>query len=526
MKKFEQYQDMIARLFPEYSTTDDGKTPDGHRILSQSVTFQVSDECDLCCNYCYQINKGKRVMSIETAKKFIDLILSGDKGMSQYVDPSFSPAIILEFIGGEPLLQAKLIEEICDYFTERVIELQHPWATKHAFSICSNGVSYFNDDVQHLLNKYRSRMSFSVTIDGNKELHDSCRVFPDGSPSYDLAVAAAKDWMSRGYYMGSKITIAPENVMHLYDAVVHMIHLGYDEINANCVYEKGWNTEHATVLYDQMKKLADYFLENDLDFERKYYVSLFTDTFFKPKREDDLENWCFKGNTDILTPSGNIPISELKVGDKVITLDGSVETVQNVVSRMADDTAIVNVNGLYTYTTKDHPYLCRKYYYNTDDDVLEYGDPQWVRVADIRSNDCIAMFVPNENIMWVPVTDIYTNNIDRYEVYNLTVSNKHSFIANGFIVHNCGGNGVMLSCDPDGVLYPCIRYMESSLGTDQEPYSIGNVDIGICQTECDKCRVECLKKIDRRTQSTDECFYCPIAEGCSWWITPTIVVTL
>ena len=25
-----------------------------------------------------------------------------------------------------------------------------------------------------------------------------------------------------------------------------------------------------------------------------------------------------------------------------------------------------------------------------------------------------------------------------------------------------------------------------------------------------------MKAVDRRTQSTDECFYCPIAEGCSY----------
>ena len=38
--------------------------------------------------------------------------------------------------------------------------------------------------------------------------------------------------------MGSKVTIAPANVMHVYDAITHMIDLGYNEINANCVYEK------------------------------------------------------------------------------------------------------------------------------------------------------------------------------------------------------------------------------------------------------------------------------------------------
>ena len=239
------------------------------------------------------------------------------------------------------------------------------------FSICSNGTLYHDPEVGRVLNKWKNRLSFSVTVDGNKELHDSCRIFPDGSPSYDLAVSAAKDWMNKGNYMGSKITIAPANVMHTYDAIVHMFELGYCEINANCVYEDGWKPIHATVLYNEMKRLADYILENNMDFENDYYCSLFEEEFFHPKLSSDLENWC-------------------------------------------------------------------------------------------------------------------------------------------------GGNGVMLAVDPAGIIYPCLRYMESSLGNQQEPYSIGDVDHGICQTECDRCRVERLKKIDRRTQSTDECFNCPIAEGCSW----------
>ena len=38
----------------------------------------------------------------------------------------------------------------------------------------------------------------------------------------------------------------------------------------------------------------------------------------------------------------------------------------------------------------------------------------------------------------------------------------------------CGGTGAMLSFDPDGNAYPCIRYMESSLGSDRKPIIIGN----------------------------------------------------
>ena len=363
MHKFEQWQDMIGRLYPELSNSGDV------RKLSRTITFQVTDECNLCCTYCYQINKGKRRMKFEYAKKLIDMLLSGDPRLGGYVDVETSPGIVIEFIGGEPFLQVELIDQICTYFYSRAIELMHPWATKFCISICSNGLLYFKPEVQKFLAKWGHYMSFSVTLDGDEELHDSCRVKPDGSGSYKDASSAALDWMRRGYYMGSKITIAPGNLIHLYKAITHMVDLGYDEIQANVVYEKGWTLDHAKEYYKQLIKIADYWIDHGI--VETHYLALFERNFFKQKEETDLDNWC-------------------------------------------------------------------------------------------------------------------------------------------------GGTGLMLSMDPDGWLYPCIRYMESSLGADRKPLRIGHVNFGIAQRDCDKACVDCLDKIDRRTQSTDECFYCPIAEGCSW----------
>ena len=73
--------------------------------------------------------------------------------------------------------------------------------------------------------------------------------------------------------IGSKMTIAPGNVEYVYRAVVSMIDNGYKNINLNCVYEKGWELHHAATLYWQLKKLADYLLENDL--WREIYLSIF-----------------------------------------------------------------------------------------------------------------------------------------------------------------------------------------------------------------------------------------------------------
>ena len=75
---------------------------------------------------------------------------------------------------------------------------------------------------------------------------------------------------------------------------------------------------------------------------------------------------------------------------------------------------------------------------------------------------------------------------------------------------------MMISVDYKGDIYPCIRYMESSLGNDVPPLIVGNVCDGICVKQEHKNCSECLKCVNRRSQSTDECYYCPIAEGCAW----------
>lgn len=358
--KTEQFQDYLARLFPP------GPSESGERKLARTVTFAVTDACSLRCTYCYQGVKSHHVMSFETAKKFTDLVLRGD---NPYINPELSPGIVIEFIGGEPLLEIELIDRITDYFIGELIRLRHPWATRFMLSICTNGTEYFNPKVQAYLKKHRNHLSFSISVDGCKELHDACRLFPDGRGSYDKAIAGVEHFTKvLGGRMGSKMTLAPQNVGCTFQAVQNLIALGYDEINLNCVYEEGWTAGHAGILYDQLKKTADFLLETGRD---DLYLSIFEENFFHPKDPDDLQNWC-------------------------------------------------------------------------------------------------------------------------------------------------GGTGDMISVDYTGNIYPCIRYMPNSLGAEIPPLTIGHVDHGILHTAQEKDCAHCLKCINRRTQSTDECFNCPIAEGCSW----------
>lgn len=357
LKRSESFNDWMLKLFPEFSN------------MAKTVTFQVTDKCNLACTYCYQINKGVRRMSFETAKKLVDALLEDDPKLNNYVTLEDSPALILEFIGGEPFLEVDLIDKIVDYFRMRAIELNHPWGTRFAISFSSNGTLYFDEKVQNFIQKNFDIISLSITVDGTKELHDKCRVFPDGSPSYYLAHTAANDWMSRGYRMGTKITLSPDNVMYINECLQSIMADGHNEIFMNTVFEDVWSAKDCTIIYDECKRFTEWFKENhDPD---DFYCSFFEPICGQPMCVTDDQNWC-------------------------------------------------------------------------------------------------------------------------------------------------GGVGQMLAMDPDGFLYPCIRYMESSVGNKVVPYRIGHIDYGIFQRP-DECeRKDCMECVGRRSQSTDECFYCPIASQCAW----------
>ena len=356
------YNDFVSKLYWDWEHPL-GET----ESLTRNVTFQVTDDCPMSCSYCYQGHKGHKKMSKEVAKQGVDLLFHMyEENNSPFINRK-TKAIILDFIGGEPLMAIDIIDYICTYFVQKCLELDHPWLYTWRASMTSNGALYFEPKVQEFLHKFKGFVSFSITLDGPKEIHDSCRVYHDGRGNFDDAYAAMKHFNSHYYEeLGTKVTIAPENLHNLNKIVDFFIGEGMKLIHANCVNEAKWTYDQAKLFYSELKKMADRLLElND-----ETTISLFNEYFFSPLGPNDNQNWC-------------------------------------------------------------------------------------------------------------------------------------------------GGTSKMLAFDPDGVAYPCLRYMPSSLGNDVPPIVIGSVE-GIYVTDEQKHIKEYMDGITRRSQSTDECWNCPIAAGCSW----------
>jgi radical SAM peptide maturase (CXXX-repeat target family) len=230
---------------------------------------------------------------------------------------------------------------------------------------------YVNPKVQAYLTKYKDIVSLGISLDGNKELHDKCRLDLEGNGSYDRVIAAVHHYKNNfGYMPNIKMTFASENLPYLNESYQYLISEGYKDLHGNCVYEDVWSKKDATELYYQLKGLADYLIENNL--YKDIYVSFFNEGYCRPKEEHDNENWC---------------------------------------------------GG----------------------------------------------------------------------------------------VHNS-----MFAIDNNGLIYHCIRFMDSSLQGEQKALPIGDIEKGFGVVEEHVKNLEMFHSITRRSQSTDECFYCPIAAGCAW----------
>ena len=136
------------------------------QIQPKNFTFQVTEDCNLKCTYCYQINKSCHAMNFETAKKYCDMILSGTAPYIMEDDGTYPQGAVFEFIGGEPLLQVDLISQICDYLITEMIRLNHPWLLRSRFSISSNGTLYFTPKVQKFIKQFSPWLSFAVSFSG------------------------------------------------------------------------------------------------------------------------------------------------------------------------------------------------------------------------------------------------------------------------------------------------------------------------------------------------------------------------
>ena len=257
--------------------------------IAKNITFIVTKDCQLACKYCYLVGKNiKERMSWDTAKKFIDYILSHEQDFTE-------ESVIWDFIGGEPFLEIDLIDQICDYLKTEMFRMGHHWFNSYRFSFSTNGINYHEEKVQNFIKKNREHLSIGITIDGTEKKHDINRVYKlTEKGSYQDVVRNIPLWLEQFPNAGTKVTISSADIPYITESVLHLYGLGIHEVNINVVFEDVWKEGDDVLFENELLKLADAIIDNDLYQDNA--CSFFSENIGKPMDiKFDNQNWCGAG---------------------------------------------------------------------------------------------------------------------------------------------------------------------------------------------------------------------------------------
>ncbi len=250
-------------------------------LESKMITFIVTKDCQLRCRYCYLVGKNnKERMSFETASKAVDYILSEPRLCN-------SEAVVWDFIGGEPLLEIRLIDEIMTYIVSKTHRTKHVWSENYTIRLTTNGLLYSSGDFQAFLRKYEGHLSVNISIDGDKAKNDANRVFPNGRGSYDAIKESIALWREQFPEEGTKMTISHDDLPFVYQGLVHLVSLGIRKIDVNPVLEDVWQEGDQYVFEDQLISFADYVIDNHL--WNQLMISCFEQHMGMPLEQDSID---------------------------------------------------------------------------------------------------------------------------------------------------------------------------------------------------------------------------------------------
>lgn len=270
--------------------------------FKRTGTFVVTERCNFACRYCY-VHQEPRQMSLEVAKAGIDMLLADP-------DPERYEGICIDLIGGEPLLQAAMIEAMLDYAHAQMQACGHYYLTRHIVNINTNGTLYGAAETQRLIATHRC-VRIGMTIDGDQAMHDQNRVYHDGRGTWADVMRNAELWKKQmGPLMkgelSTKVTINHDNLALFRRGIVYlMTEVGLPTVHANVVFEDVWQDGDDDLFEHELMHLGAELRAAGVELKR---CSLFTAGIGRPiPQGDSKQNWCGCGRYMIsIDPDGHL----------------------------------------------------------------------------------------------------------------------------------------------------------------------------------------------------------------------------
>lgn len=193
-----------------------------------TITINPTLACNMSCWYCYESHKNMPAMSADVKQSVLLLIdkLLADNKLKK---------LNLSFFGGEPLL----------YFDKVVVDI-----VNHAKMQCKAFDAklsiHFTTNAYLLTDSVLKQLegldvSFQITIDGGKQVHDSVRKTKGGEPTYARIVEHIHQTLSHGFPVGVRFNYTAKSIPSFIDVVKDFSHLPQEQKQlVNFTFQRVW----------------------------------------------------------------------------------------------------------------------------------------------------------------------------------------------------------------------------------------------------------------------------------------------
>lgn len=178
--------------------------------------------------------------------------------------------VLIDFLGGEPLLKKDLIYQAVQYIQGNYPEREVKYYITTNCSLMDNQFIEFMKK-----NNFTVRLSF----DGNKETHDLNRVAKDGMSCYDKIFKNILNVKESGVNYSVRMTVTENTIPHMFENVLFLHNNGLDNICMIMDVYLKLTPELTTIFMQQIKSITDYYIQ-EFNAGRAFIIDQFDGKMF------------------------------------------------------------------------------------------------------------------------------------------------------------------------------------------------------------------------------------------------------
>lgn len=210
-------------------------------------SLMVTHGCNLNCVYCFEKHKdiGLRMMSFETAKE----ILLKEFDLFEHKQRGPEERFAIEFFGGEPLVNFKLIKQVYEWV--KSLDIHFPLM----FQTTTNG-TLFALSVLEWFTEVKDDFRVVVSVDGSDIMQMANRGVSANKIPTDYIV---QHWPN-SYF---KMTVSKETLPIYSQGIIELTKKGY-KVPSSLAEGINWDENDAKIYKSELLKIGDFYLKNPI----------------------------------------------------------------------------------------------------------------------------------------------------------------------------------------------------------------------------------------------------------------------